>query len=47
MSKDLKAALALWMPLAQSQPRPSAYVITTERATRTSFYKVVNKFAGW
>ena len=47
MSKELKAALALWMPLAQSQPRPSAYVITTERATRTSSYTVVNKFAGW
>ncbi len=47
MSKDLKAALALWMPLAQSQPRPSVYVITTERATRTSSYTVVNKFAGW
>lgn len=47
MSKDLKAALALWMPLAQSQLRPSSYVITTERATRTSSYTVVNKFASW
>jgi integrase/recombinase XerD len=47
MIKDLKAALALWIPLAQSQPRPSAYVIATERATRTCSYKVVNKFAGW
>jgi integrase len=47
MSKDLKVALALWIPLAQSQPRPSAYVITTERAARTNSYTVVNKFAGW
>jgi integrase len=47
MSKDLKAALALWMPLAQSQLRPSPYVITTERSTRTSSYTVVNKFAAW
>lgn len=47
MSKDLKAALTPWMPLAQSQLRPSHYVITTERATRTSSYTVVNKFAAW
>ena len=47
ISKDLKVALALWMLLAQSQPRPSQYVIITERATRTSSYKFVNKFAGW
>ena len=47
MSKDLKAAFALWMPLAQSQLRPSQYVVTTKGGTRTSSYKVVNKFAAW
>jgi len=47
MSKDLEAALERWIIIAASKPRPSAYVITTERATRTSAYTVVNKFAGW
>jgi len=47
LSKDLKVALERWMPLAQSQLRPSPYVVTTERSASTSSYAVVNKFAGW
>ena len=47
MSKDLKAALKWWITIAAQKPRPSPYVITTKRATRTSSYTGVNKFAGW
>lgn len=47
ISRDLKAALSIWKSAAMANGRPSAFVITTERADRTSSYAVVNLFAGW
>ena len=47
LNKELKASLASLKALADKQPSPSAYVITTERAHRTSSYALVNKFGSW
>jgi hypothetical protein len=47
MSKDLKAALERWIIIAAQKPRPSPYVVTTERPASTASYAVVNTFAGW
>lgn len=47
MSKDLQIAFAAVKVEADNASRPSAFVITTERASRTSSYAVVNMFAEW
>ena len=47
LNKELRAALADWKALVAKSPRPSPYVVSTERSTRTSSYAVVNMFAGW
>ena len=46
MSKDLKAAIIEWRSSDRPYPK-SDYVITTERASRTSPQAIVNLFAGW
>ena len=47
LNKELRAALERWKLLADGSVRPSPFVVTTERADRTSSYALVNKFAGW
>ncbi|MGJ0510525.1 MAG: tyrosine-type recombinase/integrase [Methylocystis sp.] len=47
MSKDLQVAFAAVKREADNAVRPSAFVITTERAGRTSSYTIVNMFADW
>jgi len=47
INKDLRAALERLKLLADGSVRPSLFVVTTERADRTSSYALVNKFAGW
>ena len=47
INKDLKAALVALKADADKASRPSAYVVTTERAAGTSSYAIVNKFAAW
>ena len=47
ISKDLQRALVALKAEADNVNRPSPYVITTERADRTSSYAIVNKFAAW
>lgn len=47
MNKELRAAMADWKGLVAKRPRPSPYVISTERSARTSSYAIVNLFAGW
>ena len=47
INKDLRAALEGLKAEADNASRPSAFVVTTERASRTSSYAIVNKFAGW
>ena len=47
INKDLRAALVALKDGADKASRPSAYVVTTERAGRTSSYAIVNKFAAW
>ena len=47
LNKELRAALERWKLLADASVRPSPFVVTTERADRTSSYALVNKFAGW
>ena len=47
LNKELRAALAEWKALVAKRPRPSPFVISTERSARTSSYSVVNMFAGW
>ena len=47
LNKELRAALVEWQLLAAASPRTSAFIITTERADRTTSYALVNKFAGW
>ena len=47
INKDLKAALVALKDGADKASRPSSYVVTTERAGRTSSYAIVNKFAAW
>jgi integrase/recombinase XerD len=47
MSKDLQIAFVAVKCEADNAVRPSAFVITTERAGRTSSYAIVNMFADW
>lgn len=47
VNKDLQVALAALKTEADNHPRPSPYVITSERGEKTSSYTVVNMFAGW
>ena len=47
INKDLKAALVALQAEADKATRPSPFVITSERAGRTSSYAIVNKFAAW
>ena len=47
MNKDLRAALAALKAEADKASRQSPFVVTTERAGRTSSYAIVNKFAAW
>lgn len=47
INRDLKAALSIWKSVAMANRPQSPFVITTERANRTSSYAVVNLFAGW
>jgi len=47
INKELQAALLALMADAEKIIRPSPFVITSERAGRTSSYAIVNKFAAW
>ena len=47
INKELRAALAALKAEADTASRRSLFVITTERAGRTSSYAIVNKFAAW
>ena len=47
INKDLRVALMALKADVDKASRPSAYVVTTERAGRTSSYAIVNKFAAW
>lgn len=47
INKDLRAALAVLRAEADKGNRQSPFVVTTERAHRTSSYAIVNKFAAW
>jgi len=47
INQDLKSALVAFKDGANKASRPSAYVVTTERAGRNSSYPLVNKFAAW
>lgn len=47
INKDLRSALVAWKMEADKLNRPSAFVVTSERAGRTSSYAIVNKFAAW
>lgn len=47
MSKELQNAFVAVKHEADNAVRPSAFVITTERAGRTSSYVIVNMFADW
>ena len=47
INKDLRVALVALKDGADKASRPSVYVVTTERAGRTSSFAIVNKFAAW
>ena len=47
INKDLKIALVALKAETDNHPRPSPYVISSERGGKTSSYAIVNKFAGW
>ena len=47
INKELRAALAALKAEADTASRRSLFVITTERAGRTSSFAIVNKFAAW
>jgi integrase/recombinase XerD len=47
ISKDLRAALLALKAEADKAIRPSPFVITSERAAKTSSFAIVNKFAAW
>ena len=47
INKDLRVALVDLKADADKASRPSNYVVTTERASMTSSYAIVNKFAAW
>jgi integrase len=47
VNKELKTALSALNEEAKASPRPSPFVVTSERGGPTSAAVVVNKFAGW
>jgi integrase/recombinase XerD len=47
INKDLQLALMALKAESEKMTRPSPFVITSERANRTSSYAIVNKFAAW
>ena len=47
IAKELRAALVALKAEADQLTRPSPFVITSERAGRTSSFAIVNKFAAW
>ena len=47
LNKELRSALVKLQLVAAASARPSAFVVTTERADHTTSYALVNKFAGW
>jgi len=47
INKDLMAALATLKAQADKASRQSPFVVTTERASSTSSYAIVNKFSAW
>jgi len=47
LNRELKAALAALKVECDRRQRPCSYVITTERAERTSAAAIANKFAEW
>ena len=47
INTDLRAALAALRAEAEKAIRPSPFVITSERAMKTSSFAIVNKFASW
>ena len=47
INKELRLALAALKVEAGKASRQSPFVVTTERAGRTSSYAIVNKFAAW
>ena len=47
INKELWLALGALKAEAEELTRPSSFVITSERAGRTSSYAIVNKFAAW
>jgi len=47
ISKELRAALVALKAEADKVTRASPFVITSERASSTSSYAIVNKFAAW
>ena len=47
LNKDLRVALGELKTEAGKALRKSPYVITTERAEKTSSYAIVNKFGAW
>ena len=47
INKDLQRALMALKTEAEKATRPSPFVVTSERANKTSSYAIVNKFAAW
>jgi integrase/recombinase XerD len=47
INKDLRGALVALKGEADKMTRPSPFVVTSERASSTSSYAIVNKFAAW
>jgi integrase len=47
MNRELRVALRALRAEADKRPRPSPYVITSERREGTSAVAIVNKFADW
>ena len=47
VNKELRVALLALKAKADQASRPSPFVVTTERASRTSSFAIVNKFGAW
>jgi integrase/recombinase XerD len=47
INRDLQRALVALKAEAGKMTRPSPFVITSERASRTSSFAIVNKFGAW
>ena len=47
INKELQRALVALKAEADKAARPSTFVITSERAMKTSSFAIVNKFAAW